>query len=94
MKYLDQFPDERLFICLQKFDCLLFVETVLEIFRKLHYKITITITLFTVWNNTVIAMVKMNGYCSLFHYFSDWIRDNQARVNVEDITNNLGVITQ
>ena len=90
---LDQSPNERLVISLQKFDCLLFVETVLAIARNIalqdnnYDNFTHRVEQYRYSNG------EMNGYCSRLHYFSDWIRDNQARGNVADITDKLGGIT-
>ena len=90
---LDRFPDEQLIISLQKFDCLLFVETVLAIAKSItlqdnnYHNFTHRVEQYR-YNNG-----EMNGYCSRLHYFSDWIRDNQTRGNVENITSQLGGIT-
>jgi hypothetical protein len=32
----------------------------------------------------------MRGYCSRLHYFTDWIRDNERRGVVEDVTDDVG----
>lgn len=89
---LDQSSQETLIISLRQFDCLLFVETVLAIANNIAQK-NYSYQAFTkgvenqrYWNG------KMNGYCSRLHYFSDWIKDNQRRGNVKNITQNLGGI--
>jgi hypothetical protein len=89
---LDREPQEALFVSLKKFDCLLFIETVLAIannikqqdysYQALAHKIEDQ----RYWNG------KMNGYCSRLHYFSDWIEDNNRRGNVQNITQQLGGI--
>ena len=90
---LDRFPDERLVISLQKFDCLLLVETVLAIAKNIalqdnnYDNFTHRVQQHR-YNNG-----EINGYCSRLHYFSDWIRDNQVRGNVENITSQLGGIS-
>ena len=33
---------------------------------------------------------KLDGYCSRLHYFSEWIRDNQKRNIVRDLTSECG----
>ena len=32
----------------------------------------------------------MNGYCSRLHYFTDWIRDNERRGLVENVSEEIG----
>lgn len=90
---LDRTPKEALVISLQKFDCLLFVETVLAIAR--------TITNQNYSYDDFIDNVgqqryfqgKMTDYCSRLHYFSHWILDNQQRDLVTNITADLGGVT-
>lgn len=89
---LETLEKEKIFISFNKFDCVLFVETVLAITRN--------ITLNNVEYQTFTKHIQeqryinglMNGYCSRLHYFSDWINDNQKRGNVKNITENLGGI--
>jgi hypothetical protein len=87
---LDKSTKETLFISLQKFDCLLLVETVLALAHNIalqdrsYNNFTEQIEDKRYWNGT------LNGYCSRLHYFSDWIKDNQRRGNVSNITQNLG----
>lgn len=89
---LDREPEETLFVSLKKFDCLLFIETVLAIANNLkqqdydYQALTYKIEDQRYWNG------KMNGYCSRLHYFSDWIEDNARRGNVQNITRQLGGI--
>jgi len=89
---LDQSNQEALVISLQKFDCLLFIETVLAIAQNItqeeySYQVfTDKVENHRYWNG------KMNGYCSRLHYFSDWIENNQTRGNVSNITRKLGGI--
>ncbi|MEM6614866.1 MAG: N-acetylmuramoyl-L-alanine amidase-like domain-containing protein [Cyanobacteria bacterium P01_C01_bin.72] len=87
---LDQSTQETLVISLQKFDCLLFIETVLAIAQNInqpdhsYQAFTQNVENQRYWNGT------MNGYCSRLHYFSDWIADNENRGNVKNITRQLG----
>ncbi|BAZ44694.1 hypothetical protein NIES4102_17100 [Chondrocystis sp. NIES-4102] len=91
---LDQGNQEKLVVSLQKFDCLLFVETVLAIANNITNKqygyqaFTQQLEAQRYWNGSI------NGYCSRLHYFSDWIKDNQRRGNVENITSQLGGINK
>lgn len=87
---LDQDTTEKLFVSLTEFDCVLFVETVLALSRNLR-------SLSPSYENFVekiqevrYAEGKLDGYCSRLHYFSEWIRDNQKRNIVRDLTSELG----
>ncbi|GAB4528689.1 MAG: DUF1460 domain-containing protein [Pleurocapsa sp.] len=87
---LDKSTKETLFVSLQKFDCLLLVESVLALAHNIalkdqsYHNFTEQIEDKRYWNGT------LNGYCSRLHYFSDWIKDNQRRGNLSNITQNLG----
>ena len=90
---LDQGKTENLFISLTEFDCVLFVETVLAFSRNLvsanpNYENFVQ-------NVEEVRYVngKLDGYCSRLHYFSEWIRDNQRRNIVRDVTAELGGVT-
>jgi len=90
---LEQGKTEKLFVSLTEFDCVLFVETVLAFSRNLisanpNYENFVQ-------NVEEIRYVngKLDGYCSRLHYFSEWIRDNQRRNIVRDLTAELGGIT-
>ncbi len=90
---LDRFSKEKLVISLQKFDCLLLVENVIAIAKN----ITLQDNNYDNFTHRVeqhrYNNGLMDGYCSRLHYFSDWIQDNQARGNVENITSELGGVT-
>ncbi len=85
---LDRAEPEVLALSLQKFDCVLFVESVLAIARAGDDRS----------EAGFIARMQtqryrggvIDGYCSRLHYFSDWIGDNQQRGLVEDLTPRLG----
>ena len=87
---LDQSLQETLVISLQKFDCLLLIETVMAIANNIatendsYQAFSAKIENQRYWNG------NMNGYCSRLHYFSDWLKDNQRRGNIINITKNLG----
>lgn len=87
---LDQSSQETLVVTLNKFDCVLFVETVLAIARGVavqdysYQTFVDRIRDQRYWNG------YMNGYCSRLHYFSEWIADNQRRGSVQNITRSLG----
>lgn len=89
---LDRFPQETLFISLDNFDCVLFVETVLAIARG----VAVQDYTYDAFTDRVSDERYRNGefgnYCSRLHYFSDWIFDNQKRGNVENLTAAMGGI--
>jgi hypothetical protein len=85
---LDRAEPEVLTLSLQKFDCVLFVESVLAIARAGDDRSEagfISRMQTQRYRGGVI-----DGYCSRLHYFSDWIGDNQQRGLVEDLTPSLG----
>jgi Protein of unknown function (DUF1460) len=80
---------EKLFVSLSQFDCVLFVETVLAMAKTIALK---NYTYLTFENNVQDLRYvngKINGYCSRLHYFSEWINDNQRRKNIFNITPKL-----
>ena len=89
---LDKSGAEKLIITLNKFDCVLFVETVLAISRGVAVKDYDYQNFVNRIEEQRYSNGKMNGYCSRLHYFSEWINDNQKRQTVENITAQLGGI--
>jgi hypothetical protein len=87
---LDQAPTEKLFVSLTEFDCVLFVETVLAFSRNLRAPIPFYENFMENILQVRYADGKLDGYCSRLHYFSDWIRNNQVRNIVRDLTSELG----
>ncbi|EGK90182.1 DUF1460 domain-containing protein [Microcoleus vaginatus PCC 9802] len=87
---LDESGEEKLIVTLNKFDCVLFVETVLAIARGVAVQDYDYQNFVTRIEEQRYLNGKMNGYCSRLHYFSDWINDNQKRQTVENITAQLG----
>ena len=87
---LDQSGEEKLIVTLNKFDCVLFVETVLAIARGVAVQDYDYQNFVNRIEQQRYLNGKMNGYCSRLHYFSEWINDNQKRQNVENITAQLG----
>jgi Protein of unknown function (DUF1460) len=87
---LDKSGEEKLIVSLNKFDCVLFVETVLAISRGVAVKDYDYQNFVNRIEEQRYLNGKMNGYCSRLHYFSEWIKDNQKRQTVENITAQLG----
>ncbi|MFB2835363.1 N-acetylmuramoyl-L-alanine amidase-like domain-containing protein [Floridanema evergladense] len=91
---LDQQKPETLLVTLDKFDCVLFVETVLAIARGIAVKDYSYQTFVNHLQNQRYRNGELPEYCRRLHYFSDWIIDNQNRGNVQNISLELGVISQ
>ena len=89
---LDKSNEEKLIVTLNKFDCVLFVETVLALSRGIAVKDYNYQNFVRRIEEQRYANGKMNGYCSRLHYFSEWIDDNHKRQTVENITAKLGGI--
>ncbi|MEG3841536.1 N-acetylmuramoyl-L-alanine amidase-like domain-containing protein [Microcoleus sp. herbarium14] len=87
---LDKSGAEKLIVTLNKFDCVLFVETVLAIARGVAVQDYDYQNFVNRIEEQRYLNGKMNGYCSRLHYFSEWINDNQKRQTVENITAQLG----
>ena len=83
---LDAPPTEELVVSLTGFDCVLYIENVLAISRM----IALGQTEYANYAAGVRALRYRGGgapaYCSRLHYFTDWIRDNQARGTLRDVT--------
>lgn len=87
---LDAPNAEVLVVSLDKFDCVLYVESVLAIAEGISRQ-----------NYSYEAFVRrleklryrdgrMRGYRSRLHYFSDWIHENEKRESLVNITKRLG----
>ncbi len=91
-KTLEVGETETLVVNLQGLDCTTFVENVLAFGIMLKSKQSLfedfTETLETIrYRNG-----EMNGYPSRLHYFTEWIRNNEKKGLVKDITSDLGGI--
>lgn len=87
---LDETPTELLRTPLDRFDCVLFVESVLALAQSV-------VMGDTTWEGFQRRVERLRyrdgqrrGYCSRLHYFTDWIDDNARRGWVRDITRALG----
>ena len=88
---LDKNPDEEhLVVNMQGMDCSTFVETCLALANCVKNE-QISISDF----ENELCRIRyrhgiMNGYASRLHYLSDWIRDNQYKGVLKDITEEIG----
>ncbi len=88
---LDEPEDEELIARLDQFDCVLFIESLLALARGIQaedysYQGYLDRVEEVRYRNSDIG----GGYCERLHYWSDWIRTNERRDVVEDITAQLG----
>jgi hypothetical protein len=87
---LDRSAEETLHTGLDRFDCVLFVESALALARGIaegdfgHDAFARRI------EEQRYRDGKRDGYCSRLHYFTEWIRDNERRGTVRDITREIG----
>ena len=87
---LDAPETETLVVDLRQFDCVLYVENVIALAQ--------TIALGEASYEDYAARVErlryregtLGGYCSRLHYFTDWIRDNEGRGAVRNVTREAG----
>lgn len=87
---LDAPAEETLLAPLDRFDCVLFVESVLALARGVQDgDATYEGYLARVEQQRYRSGV-MDGYASRLHYFSDWVDDNAARNLVFDVTSDAG----
>lgn len=88
---LDQTNKESLFISLTKFDCVLFVETVLGLVKGITVQ---DYNYSTFINNIQDQRYRTQNitYCDRLHYFSDWIAENENKGFVKNLTPSLGGI--
>ncbi|NJK35821.1 MAG: DUF1460 domain-containing protein [Oscillatoriales cyanobacterium SM2_2_1] len=84
---LDQSPAEELVVRLDAFDCMLFVEMMLALARHVQQP---QVSLAMHVQSLRYINGVLDGYCSRLHYFSDWVRDNQRRGMVMELTSQWG----
>jgi hypothetical protein len=87
---LDREPEEALVTSFDGFDCVLLVETAVAAARAIRLEDYTFEGFLRELESLRYRSGKMDGYCSRLHYFSDWIRDNEARGNVRNVTADLG----
>ena len=87
---LDAPAEETLVVKLDGFDCVTFVETMMAMAEGVQTGDTSYAAFAERLEDLRYRDGAMSGYASRLHYFSDWIRDNAQRGNVENITAQLG----
>lgn len=91
---LDRLSREKLVVSLEQLDCVLFVETVLAIARGIALQDYSYQTFINHLQNQRYRNGELPEYSRRLHYFSDWIINNQSRVNVQNISLDLGGISR
>lgn len=91
-------PTEQLVVNLQQFDCATFIETTLALAlaeQELpeHYSATQLETTFKKYLTKLrYRHGRIDGYVSRLHYLSDWLRDNERKGIVQEVTRDIGGI--
>ena len=87
---LDEGEREALIAPTDRFDCVLFVETALALARGIAVEDYSYDGFLGRIEDVRYRGGQMDGYCSRLHYFTDWIRENERRGLVENLTRGLG----
>ena len=87
---LDRSPEESLYTGLDRFDCVLFVESALALARGIVVGETSRDSFEQRIEEQRYRNGTRNGYCSRLHYFTEWIVDNERRGTVYDISREIG----
>ena len=83
---LDEPATERLVVRFDGFDCVTYVESLLAMARGVAVGDTSYAGFARRLARVRYRTGQRMGYCSRLHYFSDWIRDNDAARFVRDVT--------
>ncbi|QJW89497.1 DUF1460 domain-containing protein [Spirosoma taeanense] len=92
---LDTTPTEQLIVNVREFDCTTYLETVLAL--TLAYQeegsqanpVSFDATFRRYLTQLRYRDGRINGYASRLHYFSDWLRNNERKGLVVDVTRDL-----
>ncbi len=87
---LDESETEELVVSFRKYDCVLFMETVLALSSGISQDDYSGAGFVHRLQKLRYRGGEINGYASRLHYFSDWIYDNQQMGFVRDVTEELG----
>jgi hypothetical protein len=91
---LDSGRKEKLIVNFTQFDCFTFVETVLALtgcavagkISKSEFRLVLQLIRY--------RQGIIDGYSSRLHYFTDWLRDNEQKKILRDISRKLGAVNQ
>lgn len=92
-KTLEVGQTETLVINLRGLDCTTFVENTLALGLLMHQNKNDFDSFAEILKTIRYRNGELNGYPSRLHYFTEWIRNNQTKGLVNDITNELGGVS-
>ncbi len=87
---LERKGKERLVVNLREFDCMTFVENVIALGRELKSGKESFDSFRASLKNIRYRNGRLEGYSSRLHYFSDWIRNNEQKRFLREITAQIG----
>lgn len=87
---LEGYGRETLIVRVSSFDCTTFVETVLALARCTHTGKVSPSAFRKNLKSIRYRQGKINGYSSRLHYFTDWLKDNEKKNLLTDISRRLG----
>jgi hypothetical protein len=85
--------DEHLIVNLRAFDCVTFVESMLALARCVKAMASTYQDFSRELRQIRYRGGNIKGYASRLHYFSEWVRDNERKGVVRDLTQSLGGIS-
>lgn len=85
---------EKLVVNLAQFDCFTFVETVLALTRCVAAGKISKSELGQALQLIRYRQGIIDGYSSRLHYFTDWLRDNEQKKLLQDVSRKLGAVNQ
>jgi len=91
-KTLDINTEESLIVNLRELDCTTFVENCLAIVQTIKSGHPNFETFLSMLEKIRYRKGHLNGYTSRLHYFSEWVKDNEVKGFVTDVTSRLGGI--
>ncbi|GAB3641242.1 N-acetylmuramoyl-L-alanine amidase-like domain-containing protein [Spirosoma arcticum] len=91
---LDADPTEKLVVNVRAFDCTTYIETVLALALAHHRVASGNALPFEAAFRSYLTLLRyragrIDGYASRLHYFSDWLRDNERKGLLADVTGEL-----
>ncbi len=87
---LDAPASEVLVVDLTAFDCVLYIENVLSLAQMIALDQAAYDDYAAGVQTLRYRDGQLDGYCSRLHYFSDWIRDNERRGAMTNVTQAIG----
>jgi hypothetical protein len=87
---LERRGEEKLVLNLRQFDCFTFVENAVVLARLIRAGKEDFADYTAALTQARYRGGHRNGYASRLHYFSDWLRDNQKKMILKDVTREIG----